>query len=469
MEARRALVGPLLLAVLAAPAAAAPGRRVVPALPGRQAYYCATTSSALLDNTNNADTQGGGTSPTFDTNGRTYCLDSISTSHENAPPGTIGLTRNIGPFPATGDNETWTATPPGPVLIKGRYGCRDSDPATWSQNSATGGHGFCVVTVSAVTKTKQPHAAKPTYQCSGQQTTLFDNSNGGVVNDGGRQPLFNTYGTLGISFYCLNSIRTYHFNGGNGVKPGKLGLRPASFVALFNRVPPRHAKGTSGQHNAPNVNWQVDYPASPPTLISGAYFCDDSSPGTWSSNAFSHTDGFCTITATPAYVTNYTLPSGRHIPTPLPPTTPPPPSQPHGSIRCFTGTLSTMLLYPHTVHPGDPDMILLQCGVKKADGFQGRLAPSAVFAISVGCAGFWTYPSPFGTPPPPAFVTYTGPQNSGCSNDQHFLPYSVHGPWRVDITAYDRNAQTPLAPGTYAVYLRYAGGDPQAQNTLVVQ
>jgi hypothetical protein len=473
MGALRALPVPLLLALVAAAPADGANRKVVPSLPGRQAYVCAAQSYTLSDNTNTENTQGGGTPGSFDTKGRTYCLESIRTSHENAAPGMIGLkgTRQaLGRWAATGDTDVWTAAPPGPVIIKGTYRCDDSDPASWSQNGASGGNGFCVVTVSNAIKSKTPQPAKPEYACLGSQLTLFDNSNGLAVNSGGRPPVFNTYLNRGIDSYCLNSIRTYHWNDGNGVKPGKLGLRPASFGALMNPVPTRHATGSSGQNNAPDVNWQVDFAAAPPTIISGAYVCEDSNHGTWSSNEQSKTDGFCTITATPAYVTSYTLPSGFKVPTQAPPgTQPPPPAKKPGSVKCFTGTLSSMLLYPHVIKSGDPDMILLQCGVPKKDGFQGRMTPSSVFAISVACATFWTYPRPSGNPPQPVFVAYTGPPNSGCLDDQHFLPFTVHGPWRVDITAYDRNRQLPLIPATYVIYVRYAGGDPQAENTLVVQ
>jgi len=128
-----------------------------------------------------------------------------------------------------------------------------------------------------------------------------------------------------------------------------------------------------------------------------------------------------------------------------------------------------MLMYPHTISSGGQAMVLLQCGVKKADGFQGRMSPSAIFAISQACATFWTYPFASGNPPPPVFVHYTGPPNSGCLNDQHFLPFTVHGPWRVDVQAYDNVNGEPLIAATYVIYVRYPGGDPQAQNTLVVQ
>src|SRR5437764_11424191 len=127
----RALPVLLAAALLAVPAHAV-SRRVAPTIPGRQAYTCAANSFALYDDTNNQDTQGGGTPGTFDTKGRTYCVDSIATSHENAAPGTVGLEvisglgakgQALGPWAASGDNETWTAEPTGPPLIHGRYTC----------------------------------------------------------------------------------------------------------------------------------------------------------------------------------------------------------------------------------------------------------------------------------------------------------------------------------------------------------
>ena len=40
-----------------------------------------------------------------------------------------------------------------PVIINGQYACVDSDPTTWSQNTGSGGTGFCKVWVEQTAPT----------------------------------------------------------------------------------------------------------------------------------------------------------------------------------------------------------------------------------------------------------------------------------------------------------------------------
>jgi hypothetical protein len=124
----------------------------------------------LFNNSNGGAVSDGGTEPTFSTSGQTYCLISISTYHWNngngETPGTIGLLSEegtLGPYDAIGSagsptdiypegapNANWTVMPGSasqPVIINGTYVCDDSDPATWSQDAASDGQGFCKVTV----------------------------------------------------------------------------------------------------------------------------------------------------------------------------------------------------------------------------------------------------------------------------------------------------------------------------------
>src|SRR5262249_50512655 len=101
-----------------------------------------------------------GKPPSFSTKGKAYCLASIVTYHwhggKGAKPGTLGLAGSspVGPYKAAGSagqggapNVNWVAVPPAgkQVVINGTYTCTDSDHATWSQNQATGGKGFCKV------------------------------------------------------------------------------------------------------------------------------------------------------------------------------------------------------------------------------------------------------------------------------------------------------------------------------------
>jgi len=139
--------------------------QVSPPRTGPIASRCGTAQSLLFDNWNGDPVAGGGTPPSFGTAGKAYCVVSISTYHWNdgsgAGPGTIALEAGagaaLGPWKASGSsgqnaapNVNWTATPGSaakPVVIDGTYTCRGSDPASWSQNAASGGHGFCKVTV----------------------------------------------------------------------------------------------------------------------------------------------------------------------------------------------------------------------------------------------------------------------------------------------------------------------------------
>jgi hypothetical protein len=487
------LVAPAVIAALLLVAGSAtsgpPPPRIAPAVPGLQTYTCVGKQLRLFDNSNRQGTQNGGKPPAFTTRGKTYCVAAVATYHWNgghgAAPGTIGLRvvsglggkgNVLGPLAATGSagqggaaNANWTANAGQPIVIDGSYACQDSDPRTWSQNHGSGGRGFCTVTVTSAVKTQAPRRAAPTYACIGSQVKLFDNSNGQGVQNGGKPPSFGTYGTVGVGAYCLNSITTYHWNNGQGKKPGTIGLGPLSFGALINPVAPRPATGSAGQGQAPNVNWTVNYPGgSGSVVISGIYTCQDSDPATWAQNQASGGKGFCQVYATPAFVNNFTLPSGVTVPQ-APPAAPPTGTAPSGGhIRCFTGTLSSMLLYPIHVAPDQWGLLLLHCAIKRQDGFQGRLAPAYVFVIPRGCGPFWTYPPPSGNPPQPVFLQYTGPANSACKSAQHFVPFVVKGPWRLDLQARDLNTQAPLIPAGYGVFVRYPGGDVQAQNTLNV-
>jgi PKD repeat protein len=136
-----------------------------------------------------------------------------------------------------------------------------------------------------------PAAAKPAagIQCSGPTVKIFDNSNGFGVLNGGKSPTFSTKG----KGYCVTQIVTYHWNNGAGKKPGTIGLTGSSTVG------PTKATGSSGQNNAQNVNWTVNYSTSKPVGIDGTYSCVDSDPASWSQNQQSK-GGFCIVYGTAA-------------------------------------------------------------------------------------------------------------------------------------------------------------------------
>src|SRR5579871_1328681 len=132
----------------------------------------------------------------------------------------------------------------------------------------------------------QAHGVLRTATCRGAMVTLFDNWNGGGVQNGATPPTFTTAGKA----YCLVEIETYHWNNGQGAPPGTLGLSGTT------TVPMRAATGSAGAGGAANVNWVASYPtAAGAVVIDGTYSCVDSSPATWSQNAQSTGKGFCRV------------------------------------------------------------------------------------------------------------------------------------------------------------------------------
>lgn len=125
------------------------------------------------------------------------------------------------------------------------------------------------------------------FTCTGPQIKLFDNYNGGGVSGGGTAPTFTTGGKS----YCLAQIDTYHWNGGQGSPPGSLRLGSSS-----GGVGPFTATASSGQGNAPNVNWYANIPTSTkPVMLDGTYTCQSSNASTWSQDSASGGAGFCEV------------------------------------------------------------------------------------------------------------------------------------------------------------------------------
>lgn len=166
-----------------------------------------------------------------------------------------------------------------------------SSPASTPPTTAT----------TAPTTTTSAAAGNPFagYYCHGaKQLVLIANSNGGAVTNGGSPPTFSTKGQP----YCVTYIQTYHWNGGSGSAPGSVGLTHLSGgpAGLPKAVGPFTAKASSGQNNAPNVNWYADVPLAS-VIIDGTYACSDSEPSTWSSDPGSGGAGFCIVYAYHAY------------------------------------------------------------------------------------------------------------------------------------------------------------------------
>ncbi len=138
-----------------------------------------------------------------------------------------------------------------------------------------------------------PRTAATSYRCVGGQSLLYNNWNTGSVQNGGTPSTFSTGGNP----YCVVSISTYHWNDGKGQTPGTITLASS----IGSTLGPWQATGSSGQGEAPNVNWTAT-PGSPtqPVIIDGTYTCIDSNPATWSQNTGSGGSGFCKVTVQPA-------------------------------------------------------------------------------------------------------------------------------------------------------------------------
>jgi hypothetical protein len=163
-------------------------------------YQCVGSETELFNNSNGDEVENGGTEPSFSTDGRAYCLISISTYHWNdgngETPGTIGLLSeegSLGPWDATGStgqatdmypdgvpNASWTVTPTStePVVIDGDYACDDSDPATWSQNAASDEEGFCEVWVKDAEQTTTTTGTTETTTTTTTPTTTTTTTTG---------------------------------------------------------------------------------------------------------------------------------------------------------------------------------------------------------------------------------------------------------------------------------------------------
>ncbi len=117
------------------------------------------TVSTIFNNGNIAAVDNGPTRPTRVTFNRPCVVTYVTTYHWNygrgARPGTVGLLHSsgklYGPWQMRGTpgqggvpNANWECTP-NVVVPAGTYTVVDSDPATWAQNSGSGGAGMAVV------------------------------------------------------------------------------------------------------------------------------------------------------------------------------------------------------------------------------------------------------------------------------------------------------------------------------------
>jgi len=118
------------------------------------------------------------------------------------------------------------------------------------------------------------------------QQVLFSVGNSNAVSNGAVSPEFKLKRDA-----VITQIQTYHWNNGQGVIPGLIGLhrKNSSYTQWFP------AFGTAGTGGAFNVNWVANVNIN---LTAGYYYILDSDLNTWSSNATTHYRGFSSITGT---------------------------------------------------------------------------------------------------------------------------------------------------------------------------
>jgi hypothetical protein len=246
--------------------------------------------SVILDNGNIGSVDNGPIcSPVF-TLEEPQRITYLETYHWNygqgSPAGTISLRRGdgtlYGPWavetrPGQGGvpNAYWTARP-NSVLSAGTYTVEDSDPSTWSQNSQSGGCGFCkVMAVAVATGEVSEETGSP----------IFENGNIGSVNNG---PFCNPSFTI-YEPHMITYLETYHWNFGYGTAAGgTVALRKDDGTELG----PWQTETRPGQGGVPNAYWM----ARPSVVIpAGTYQVIDSDPETWSQNAESGGCRFCKV------------------------------------------------------------------------------------------------------------------------------------------------------------------------------
>ncbi|HEX4948207.1 MAG TPA: hypothetical protein VFZ34_16155 [Blastocatellia bacterium] len=150
-----------------------------------------------------------------------------------------------------------------------------------------------------------------------QVRNLFNNTNTAAVKNGG---VINPQFLLNVPTN-ITQVVTYHWNFGQGARPGMISLRNNATGQTFTFA----AIGTSGFNGAPNVNWVANVNVNVPA---GVYTVFDSDRNTWSNNAQSAFQGF-------AIVRGAALP-----PPPAAPPRPVPPPQPvdRGANTFFAAT-----------------------------------------------------------------------------------------------------------------------------------
>ena len=253
-----------------------------------------TTVNTIFNNGNIAAVDNGPTRPTQVTFNRPYVVTYVMTYHWNygrgARPGTVGLLHSsgklYGPWQARGTpgqggvpNAYWECAP-NVVVPAGTYTVVDSDPATWAQNSGSGGAGIAQVKGYPVEESsRMPPASPPDNPPGGgRQQPPPPNPPG----EGTQQPPPSSRKVIEAVFKNASSdpvhicVAGEAFSPGNRIGPGETRTVRVTIPADAERTGRvRFVAGRNGQVLATGM-W--DYDPSFPSRYPVVTFPDESNP-----------------------------------------------------------------------------------------------------------------------------------------------------------------------------------------------
>ena len=168
--------------------------------------------------------------------------------------------------------DAWSPDPPIDTMTPESPGAAALDPAAPSDQA------FSVETPAPSTAatpavTVLAPTAAPTPDFSGEEITLFSNSNPDGIRDGATGPAALVIEAPTLVTY----VQTYHWHKGKGVKPGTISITGPDGTVYG----PWQAAGTDGQGGVKNAYWEAKPMIE---LAPGTYLVDDSDPATRGTN-----------------------------------------------------------------------------------------------------------------------------------------------------------------------------------------
>ena len=285
-----------------------------------------------------------------------------------------------------------------------------------------------LLTGAAVAPAQSSSAAAPISKGCGQPAQagrLFNSYNNCATLNGAKPAL-----VVLAKPALINQVADYHFNNGVAVKPGTIGLM-ASNGHVFG---PYRATQQAGTWDWITATINVTVPA-------GTYSVVDSSPATWSQNAFSGGRGFTRVFG--SFVA-----SAPPVPAPAPTPAPAPAAtQP----TCSGTPPSTFLIYPNHVARSGKVSFLLSCQKQVSLGFKGSFKPLGVLIYDEASFRNLRFVNGYLQP-----ISASLPVRSPAAPS-----FKIVGPDDVDVTL-----PGSMQNGVYVVVIEDANGEVASENLL---